>query len=245
MLLPDPSSLGREVFLVVLGQRLRAARERAGLTQGALARSLSGKSGTKQQVVSRLEQGLGGAPSILLVLDYLRACGAGLEVLEDLAAAWTGGASPTGLAIARAVAAVDADLPVGALDAATRYAQGVIRQDGGELPRGRALRRVAHRAARRGAAETEARALDAMLEQELAAAGVKPGSLHALPLKTFGRMVLAALKRTRKSRYWRGRALAKLERWPRENGLPEGPAARVRSAVERWFAATERRLPAT
>jgi transcriptional regulator with XRE-family HTH domain len=235
MPLPVLPALGREVFLIVLGQRLRSERERAGLTQGEVARTLSGKSGTRQQVVSRLEQGLGGAPSILLVLDYLRACGTGLEVLEDLSAAWTGCASPTGLAIARAVAAVGAELPVEALEAATRYAQGLVRQAGGELPRGKALRRVAHRAARRGAAEAEARALDAVLDRELAGAGVEPGSLHALPLKTFGRMVLAALKRTRKSRYWRGRALAKLERWPRENGLPEGPAARVRSAVERWF----------
>ena len=71
-------AIEREMFLLLLGQKLRELRERAGLSQKDAARAMKGGRGVRQQVVSRLEQGLGGAPSILAVLDYLRSCGAGI-----------------------------------------------------------------------------------------------------------------------------------------------------------------------
>jgi transcriptional regulator with XRE-family HTH domain len=229
-------AIERELFLLLLGQKLREARERAGLTQGELARAMRGEGRACQQVVSRLEQGLGGAPSIIAVLDYLRVCGAGFDSLGDLLYAYTARASPAVERLRQAVAANDADLPPDALEAATRYAAGLARSRGSAAPGGRELGRLAAQAARRGRAAVEDAELRAVAERELAAAGVERGSAHFVPLVTYGRMTLAALKRTQKSSYWRGRALDKLERWRAEKGLPGEPAARVRSAVEAWFA---------
>lgn len=227
-------AIERELFLLLLGQKLRELRERAGLSQKDAAREMKGGRGVRQQVVSRLEQGLGGAPSILAVLDYLRSCGAGVEDLGDLLSAYTARTSPANERLRRAVVANDADLSPDALEAATRYAAGLVRSRGTAVPGGRELGRLAAQAARRGRAEVEDAELRAVLEKELAAAGVERGSAQFLPLVTYGRMTLAALKRTQRSRYWRERAVARLADWRVGHGLPEGPAGRVLSAVERW-----------
>ncbi|MFO7650134.1 MAG: helix-turn-helix transcriptional regulator [bacterium] len=229
-------AIEREMFLLLLGQKLRELRERAGLSQKDAARAIKGGRGVRQQVVSRLEQGLGGAPSIIAVLDYLRSCGAGIDDLGDLLYAYTARASTATERLRQAVVANDANLPPDALEAATRYAAGLVRSRGSAAPSGRELGRLAAQAARRGRATREDAGLRVVLERELAAAGIERGSAQFLPLVTLGRMTLAALKRTRKSRYWRARAVERLDRWQAEKNLLPDAAARVRAAVEAWFA---------
>jgi len=72
------------VFTPELGARLRALRERAGLSQGQLM-LLAGRFGKGAgMVASRLERGEIPYPSLGLIVDYLRACGAGFRELADL-----------------------------------------------------------------------------------------------------------------------------------------------------------------
>jgi transcriptional regulator with XRE-family HTH domain len=72
------------VFTPEMGARLRAMRERAGLSQGQLM-LLAGRLGKGAgMVASRLERGKIPYPSLGLVVDYLRACRAGFGQLADL-----------------------------------------------------------------------------------------------------------------------------------------------------------------
>ncbi len=229
------SALAREVFLLLLGQRLARARERAGLSQTELARLLAGGRAT-QQAVSRLESGRGGAPSIITVLEYLRVCGAGVGELDELLSAWTAQPGPRAEVLRRAVVEADSGLEPGSLEAAARYAAGVAAARGKGLPSGRSLRRLAGQAARHGRAARADAELRELIGRELDRLGIGRTSAQYLPLVTFGRMTVAALRRTQKSRYWRARAMERLERWQSEKGLPPDAAARVRSAAEAWSA---------
>jgi transcriptional regulator with XRE-family HTH domain len=77
-------SSGTFVFTPELGARLRALRERAGLSQGQLM-LLAGRFGKGAgMVASRLERGKIPYPSLGLIVDYLRACRAGFRELADL-----------------------------------------------------------------------------------------------------------------------------------------------------------------
>jgi len=83
----------RFVFTLALGSRLRELRRKAGLTQQALAvhMGLGGKG--SHALVGRLERGQKEHPSLGLVADYLRACGAGFKDVIDILDAHTGQAA--------------------------------------------------------------------------------------------------------------------------------------------------------
>ncbi len=68
----------------VLGRRLAEIRHEAGLTQAQLAARLRGTNRGWQQAVSRFEQGKAGQQSLFFILDYLRACGKGLDAVMDV-----------------------------------------------------------------------------------------------------------------------------------------------------------------
>ena len=60
-----------------IGDRLRAARERAGLTQVQLAE----KTGVDQTTISKIERGHTGRPGFDLVAKLAEGCGASLDAL--------------------------------------------------------------------------------------------------------------------------------------------------------------------
>jgi hypothetical protein len=61
-------------------------------------------------------------------------------------------------------------------------------------------------------------------------------------LGVYGRKVLGALRRTRMARpVWRVKAMAKLDNWAGEHGLPPEPFARMKQAVIALFADMERK----
>ena len=66
------------------GARLRELRKRRGLTLRAMALLMDRQGSGAHTQLGRLEQGKVKYPSINLVADYLRACGAGFEDLLDL-----------------------------------------------------------------------------------------------------------------------------------------------------------------
>ena len=64
----------------------------------------------------------------------------------------------------------------------------------------------------------------------------------AIHLGAYGRKVFGALRRTRKARpVWRQKAMAKLDAWAFEHGLPPEPFARMKQAVIALFADMERK----
>jgi transcriptional regulator with XRE-family HTH domain len=71
-------------FDAELGARLRALRERAGLSQRALARAMGRESAGWYQLLGRLERGVYPNPGLALVVDYLRVCRASLADIADL-----------------------------------------------------------------------------------------------------------------------------------------------------------------
>lgn len=222
-------------FLLRLGCRLAGVRRQAGLTQRQLAKLLTAVRAS-QQAVSRLERGRGGVPGVALVLDWLHVCGAGADVLEELGRFWAAAAGPRPGRLQLAVQEADSRLEPAGVAAAVRYAAGVAAARGKKPPAGRSLRRLAGQAARHGRAARADAELRELIGRELDRLGIGRTSAQYLPLVTFGRMTVAALRRTQKSRYWRARAMARLERWRAKKRLPEPAAARVRSVAEQWYA---------
>jgi len=93
-----------------VGIRLRSLRERAGLTQSALAR-LAGR-GWDHAIVSRLESGRQANPGLGLVADYLRACRASFTEIADLLDKYTSQPRPVEQRGWQAVTKVTEALPV-------------------------------------------------------------------------------------------------------------------------------------
>jgi transcriptional regulator with XRE-family HTH domain len=67
-----------------LGRRLVELRRRRGLTQGQVGELMGWAGKWSKTYVYRLEQGWFRSPSLRLVGDYLRACGAGFEEVLDV-----------------------------------------------------------------------------------------------------------------------------------------------------------------
>ena len=77
------------VFAPELGARLRQLRKRRGLSLRELAVLMDRHRPGSANPLTRLERGRIAYPSINLIADYLRACGAGFEDLLDLLRAYT------------------------------------------------------------------------------------------------------------------------------------------------------------
>ena len=72
--------------------------------------------------------------------------------------------------------------------------------------------------------------------------GIGCGDPLAVHLGAYGRKVFGALRRTRKARpVWREKAMAKLDSWAEEHGLPPEPFARMKQSVIILFADMERK----
>jgi len=77
------------VFGSELGSRLRQLRMRRGLSLRGLALLMDRRSTGSYNQMARLERGYVRHPTLNLIADYLRACGAGFEDLLDLLKAYT------------------------------------------------------------------------------------------------------------------------------------------------------------
>jgi transcriptional regulator with XRE-family HTH domain len=109
-------------FPVELGRRLRQLREKRGLTQAMLA-SLMGRTGKNSySLVSRLECGQTRFPTMALIADYLRACGAGFKDIDDILKKYTAQVPASQKKGAEAVDRLTTGLP-------GRVRKGILRYD--------------------------------------------------------------------------------------------------------------------
>ena len=97
-------------------------------------------------------------------------------------------------------------------------------------------------AVKRAKAEAWERRLHRAFNDVFNESGVAWKDPLATYLRSYGSKVVGALRRTRKARpVWRDKALAKLDAWSAEHGLPPEPFARMKQAVIVLFAEMERR----
>jgi hypothetical protein len=171
------------------------------------------------------------------VMDFLRACGAKVSAIEDIIDAHTRRPPALEERVRKQVAEAAVGLPL--------FKQGrVERYDLRHKPKtGRREKPEQEYARRLREAEGQVRAIrwerrlhrtfnDVLNELRLSC-----GSPMAIHLMTCGRKVFGALRRTRKTRpVWREKAMAKLDGWASEHGLPPEPFIRMKQAVIALFA---------
>ena len=105
----DPCDTFR--FPLALGRRLKRLRKRAGLSQQALAWAMGRLGRNGGSLVSRLERGMTKYPTLALVADYLRACGASFADVADILNSYTSQGPVRYINAQKAIAVYTAPLP--------------------------------------------------------------------------------------------------------------------------------------
>jgi transcriptional regulator with XRE-family HTH domain len=225
-----------------LGRRLAQIRREAGLTQAQLAVRLGGTNRGWQQAVSRFEQGKAGQQSLAFILDYLQICGKGLGAVLDVLDGYT--SRPTFLELRAKQALLDAteELPPLQQDRAENYDIGLRLKAGQHVRTEQDIEKRVAQAVKRARAEAWERRLHRTFNEVMNESGLGWKDPLATYLRSYGSKVFGALRRTRKARpVWRAKAMAKLDTWAGEHGLPSEPFVRMKQAVTVLFADMERK----
>jgi transcriptional regulator with XRE-family HTH domain len=233
----DSSLLPKEV-----GSRLRLLRERAGLSQEAVAvlMGLEGPGG--KSYVCWVERGyLKSGPGFVRLLDYLRACGCGIETLLDILDRHTSRETVSEEQASRQLLKTIATLPPLLGRRALYYHVGLTHK---AKQRVRSAVGAAERV-RQATARGKAEMWELRLHREF---NTVQNELHigwndaiAINLRSYGRLVFATLRRLRKAKPgWHRKALAKLDEWPVERKLDPAPFRRMKAAVMKLFEKMER-----
>ena len=222
--------------------RLRLLREQAGLSQEAVAvlMGLEGPGG--KSYVCWVERGyLKSGPGFVRLLDYLRACGCGIEALLDILDRHT--SRETVLeerATADVLKAIEI-LPPQAGRRAFYYHLGLRHKAGLHLVGLATAQERVRRALARAGAESWDERLKREFNNVLNELHVGWRDTSAIGLRSYGRKVFAALRRLRKARPdRRQKALDRLDEWPAKMGLDAAQARRMKEAVMELFEDMER-----
>jgi len=225
-----------------VGKRLRVLRERAGLSQEALAALIGLEGSGGRSYVCQVERGyLKSGPGFVRLLDYLRACGAGIGSLLDILDRYTSREPVPDERASRAVLAAIADMPERWQRRAFYYHVGLkhkarLRVRGAVATVQRVKRVVA-----RGRAEMWEQRLRRLFNDEFNALHLASSHTLAAHLRSYGRLVFATLRRHRRTQpLWRRKALARLDAWPLRYGLEPAPFRRMKVAVMELFEKLER-----
>lgn len=188
------------VFPPELGKRLKAVRRRAGLTQFGLARAMGRPGQGTRAFLSHLEHGDIRYPSLGVIVDYLRACGASFKDLGDILDKFTGQPAVVEQAHGRALVKMTEQLPAKVARQVVRAEASLARADKkqGKPPPDPAKRLA--RARRNAAAAFRRQVLEKVLNREVNNAGVKPTMTAVSYLKTHAHKVFRILYRTRRSK---------------------------------------------
>ena len=226
----------------VLGRRLAGIRREAGLTQAQLAARLRGTNRGWQQAVSRFEQGKAGQQSLFFILDYLRVCGKDLGAVMDVLDEYTSLPPVLEQRAKQAVLDATAGLPPVQRGRAQNYDIGLRHKAGQRVRTEPDIEKRVRQAVKRAKAEAWERRLHFVFNDVLDDLHLSSKDNLSIFLKAFGRKVFGALRRTRKARpVWRTKAMAKLDAWAADHGLPPEPFTKMKQAVIALFAEMERR----
>ena len=192
--------------------------------------------------VCQIERGYMSGLTFNAVMDYLAACGANVTAIADIIDAYAKRPTIPEERTRRQVAEAAAGLPL-LKQARVEWYDRFHKPKAGkrETPEQEYDRRVrqARSVARAIGWERRLhRVLNDVLN-ELHVAAKDPMAVH---LRNYSRKVFGALRRTRKTRpVWRDKAMAKLDTWAEEHGLPPEPFARMKQVVAALFADMERK----
>jgi len=221
---------------------LRLLRTRAGHSQEAVALMLGLNWRTGKAQISKMETGhYQSGPGFVRLLDYLRACGAGIDSLLDVLDRYTSREPVPDERASRAVLAAIADMPERCRRRALYYHVGLKHK--ARLPvRGAvATAQQVRRVKGRGRAEMWDQRLRRLFNDRFNALHLASSHTLAAHLRSYGRLVFATLRRHRRTQPdWRGKALARLDAWPQEMGLEPAPFRRMKVAVMGLFEKPER-----
>jgi transcriptional regulator with XRE-family HTH domain len=213
----------------VLGRRLAGTRREAGLTQAQLAARLRGTNRGWQQAVSRFEQGKAGQQSLAFVLDYLRVCGKSLGAVLEVLDGYTSRPTVLELRAKQALFDATAKLPPLQQDRAENYDIGLRLKAGQHVRTEQDIEKRVRQAVKHAKAEAWERRLHRKFNEVMNESGLGWKDPLATYLRSYGRKVFGALRRTRKARpVWRDKAMAKLDFWAVSHGLPPEPFALMR-----------------
>jgi len=233
----DASLLPKEV-----GVRLRQLRRQAGLTQYDVALRMGRPGPSGKSYVCQIERGYMPGLTFNAVMDFLNACGANVSAIADIIDAYTSRPPISEERARKQVAEAAVGLPL-LRQARVEWYDLFHKPKTGkrETPGQQWERRVREARGQARAIRWERRLHRAFNDvlNELHVAAKDPMAVH---LRNHSRKVFGALRRTRKTRpVWRDKAMAKLDAWAIEHGLPPEPFAAMKQAVVALFADMERK----
>jgi transcriptional regulator with XRE-family HTH domain len=225
-----------------VGERLRLLRVRVGLSQEAVAVLLGLNPRTGKAQVSKMETGhYESGPGFVRLLDYLRACGAGIDSLLDILDRHTSQEPVSEARTSKAVLAAIVHMPERWQHRAFYYHVGLKHKARLRVPNVVATVLRVRRVVARGRAESWEQRLRRLFNDEFNALHLASSHTLAAHLRSYGRLVFAVLRRHRGTQsHWRRKALAGLDYWPLRYGLEPEPFRRMKVAVMKLFEKLER-----
>jgi transcriptional regulator with XRE-family HTH domain len=226
----------------LLGLRLKELRKRAGLTQTQVAEFLGMNRPGGKSWVSQLEHGNLHEVSINSVVEFVRACRADIGEILDVMNGYIRRPPIAEEQVRKQIADVAAGLPLNKQARVEHYDLRHRPKTGRrETPEQQRERRVREARGQVRAIRWERR-LHRVWNDLLNELRIGCKDPLAIQLRTFGSKVFGALRRTRKAKpVWREKAMAKLDNWGFEHGLPSEPFVRMKQAVIALFADMERK----
>ena len=234
---PESSLLPKEV-----GARLRQLRLEAGLTQSDVATRMCRPGPSGKSYVCQIERGYMPGLTFNAVMDFLNVCGADVSAIKDIVDAYTKRPPIPEERVRKQVAEAAVGLPL-SKRARVEYYDLFHRPKTG---RRETLEQQYERRVRQALGQARAirweRRLQRTWNDVLNELRIGCRDPLAISLNAYGRKVFGALRRTRKARpIWRDKAMAKLDAWADEHGLPPDPFARMKQKVIALFADMERK----
>jgi hypothetical protein len=201
---------------------------------------LGGRTGKAQ--VSKMETGhYRSGPGFVRLLDYLRACGCGIESLLDILDRHTARETATEEQASERLLKTIATLPPLLGRRALYYHVGLTHKAGQRVRSAVAAAERVRQATARGKAETWELRLRREFNNVLNELHIPWKHTYAVHLRSYGRLVFATLRRLRKARPGsREKALARLDEWPAKRKLEPEPFRRMKEAVMKLFEKMER-----
>jgi transcriptional regulator with XRE-family HTH domain len=221
---------------------LRLLRERTGLSQEAVALMLGLDRRTGKAQISKMETGhYRSGPGFVRLLDYLRACGCGVESVLDIFDRYTSRETVSEEQASEQLLTTIATLPPLLGRRAFYYHVGLTYKAKQRVRSAVAAAERVRRATARGKAELWESRLHREFNNVLNELHIGWRHTYSAHLQAYGRMVFATLRRLRKARpRSREKALARLDEWAVEMELDPVPFRRMKEAVMKLFEKMER-----
>ena len=221
---------------------MRLLRERAGLSQEAVALMLGLDRRTGKAQISKMETGhYRSGPGFVRLLDYLRVCGCGIESLLDILDRYTSKETVSEEQASRQLLTTIATLPPLLGRRALYYHVGLKHKAKLRVRSAVAAAERVRQSTARGRAEMRDLRLRRLFNDVLNELHIGWKHTYSAHLQAYGRQVFATLRRVRKAKPgWRRKALARLDEWPVERKLDPEPFRRMKEAVMKLYEKMER-----